>query len=176
MAPYCQSDHRLEHAKHHTRRSYCTSSHRYHRHPQQALRNVVHRKANVGHTTNSILAKKSVCDSYWRCMFDWGRPPQLVHGCDWIFTTAQTWIAWRPTTRHWWDVTSIYEMGYASRWIRRCFHGTYTTALQTNLTSNRTTRPNQTNTKSQTIPTWTKRTRRSKEINRWIACQGLDST
>ena len=55
---------RLEHAKHHTRWSYCTSSHRYHRHPQQALRNVVHRKANVGHTTNSILAKKSICDLY----------------------------------------------------------------------------------------------------------------
>ena len=176
MAPYCQSDHRLEHTKHHTRRSYCTSSHRYHRHPQQALRNVVHRKANVGHTKNSIIAKKSVCDSHWRCMFDWGRPPQLVHGRDWIFTTTQTWIARQPTMGHWWDVTSIYEMGYASRWIRRCFHGTYTTALQTNLTSNRTTRPNQTNTKSQTIPTWIKRTRRSKEINQWIACQGLDLT
>ena len=141
MAPYCKSDHRLEHAKHHTRRSYCTSSHRYHRHPQQAFRNVVHRKANLGHTTNSIIAKKSVCDSHWRCMFDWGMPPQLDHGCDWIFTTTQTWIAWWPTTRCWWDITSTHEMGYASWWIRRCFYGTYTTAPQTNLTSNKTTRP-----------------------------------
>ena len=176
MAPYCKSDHRLEQAKHHTRWSYCTSSHRYHRHPQQALCNVVHRKANVGHTKNSIIAKKSVCDSYWCCTFDWGRPPQLVHGRDWIFTTTQTWIAGQPTMGCWWDVTSIYKMGYASRWIRRCFYGTYTTALQTNLTSNRTTRPNPTNTKSQKLPTRTKKTRRSKEINRWIACQGLDST
>ena len=176
MAPYCKSDHRLDHAKHHTRRSYCTSSCRYHQQPQQALHNVVQLKTNVGHTTNSIIAKKSICNSYWRCMINWGRPPQLDHGRNWIFITIQTWIAWWPTMGCWWNITRLHKMGYISWWICRCFRGTYTTAPQTNLTSNRTTRPNQTNTKSQTIPSWTKRTRRSKEINWLITVQRLDST
>ena len=176
MAPYCKSGHRLEHTKYHTRWSYCTSSHWYHQQPQQALHSVVHCKANVGHTTNSIIVKKSICDLYCHCMFDWGRPPQLDHSCDWIFTTTQTWIARWQTMGCWWDITSIHKMGYIFWWIHRCFHGIYTTAPQTNLTSNKTTRPKQTNTKSKTIPTWTKKTRRSKEINQLIAIQRLDST
>ena len=58
MAPCFKSNHRLEHTKYHTGWSYCTNSHWYHQDPQQALRNIVHRKTNVEYTTNSIAAKK----------------------------------------------------------------------------------------------------------------------